>query len=149
MLLASLTMLSLALAPASDTTFTVQRGDRLELSVQNGDITVRTWNRSSMQVETTADEEAQVRRRGGVITLDTGSRHGGEDVDYVITVPAWMDLTLSGVNTSIKVNGSEGAISAQTVEGDVKRASPPFASIIDTSRWWVTPPGPRLQDSEE
>ncbi len=119
MLLASLTMLSLALAPASDTTFTVQRGDRLELSVQNGDITVRTWNRSSMQVETTADEEAQVRRRGGVITLDTGSRHGGEDVDYVITVPAWMDLTLSGVNTSIKVNGSEGAISAQTVEGDV------------------------------
>lgn len=37
----------------------------------------------------------------------------------------------------------------ETVEGDVKRAIPPFASIIDTSRWWVTPPGPRLQDSEE
>jgi Uma2 family endonuclease len=37
----------------------------------------------------------------------------------------------------------------ETIEGDVKRALPPFASIVDTSRWWVTPPGPRLQDSEE
>jgi Uma2 family endonuclease len=36
-----------------------------------------------------------------------------------------------------------------TVEGNVKRAIPPFASIVDTSRWWVAPPGPRLQDSEE
>jgi Uma2 family endonuclease len=37
----------------------------------------------------------------------------------------------------------------ETVEGDVKREIPPFASTVDTCRWWVTPPGPRLQDSEE
>lgn len=118
MLLAPLTMLSLVLAPAPDTTFTVQRGDRLELKVQNGDITVRSWNRSAVQVETGGDDQTRVQRRGGVISLDD-ARHGGEDVDYVVTVPAWMDLTLSGVNTSIKVTGSEGAISAETVEGDV------------------------------
>jgi DUF4097 and DUF4098 domain-containing protein YvlB len=119
-LLTSLTLLSLALAPAPDTSFTVQRGERLELSVQNGDITIRTWNRNTVEVETTSDDETRVRRRGGVISLDTDSRHAGDDVDYTVTVPAWMDLTLSGVNTGIKVTGSEGAISAETVEGDVE-----------------------------
>lgn len=119
MLLTTLTLLSLALAPAADTSFTVQRGERLELSVQNGDITVRAWNRNTVEVETSSDDEPRVRRRGGVISLSTDLR-GGEDVDYTITVPAWMDLTLSGVNTGIKVTGSEGAISAETVEGDVE-----------------------------
>jgi DUF4097 and DUF4098 domain-containing protein YvlB len=113
-------MLSLALAPAPDTTFTVQRGERLELSVQNGDITVRAWNRNAIRVETSGDEAAIVRRRGSVIGLDSESRRRGDDVDFVITVPAWMDLTLSGVNTGIKVTGSEAAISAETVEGDVE-----------------------------
>ena len=28
----------------------------------------------------------------------------------------------------------------ETVEGDVRRAIPPFESVIDTTRWWVTPP---------
>ena len=120
MLLASLTMLSLAFAPAPDTTFTVQRGERLELSLQNGDITIRAWNRNAVAVQTSDDEAAIVRRRNGVIGLDTDGHRRGDDVDYVITVPAWMDLTLSGVNTTIKVTGSQGAISAETVEGDVE-----------------------------
>ena len=119
MLLASLAMLSLALAPASDTTFGVQRGERLELSLQNGDITVRTWSRNSVEVRTSTSAETTVRRRGGVIELDTDTRHAGDDVDYEITVPTWMDLTLEGVNTDIKVTGSDAAISAETVEGDV------------------------------
>ena len=119
MLLASLAVLSLAIAPASDTTFSVQRGERLELSVQNGDITVRTWSRNAVEVRTSSDAETTIRRRGGAIELDTDSRHPGEDVDYEITVPAWMDLTLEGVNTDIRVRGSTAAISAQTVEGDV------------------------------
>ena len=119
MLLTSLTLLSLALAPASDTSFAVQRGERLELRVQNGDITVRAWNRSTVEVATSSEGETRVRRRGGVISLDTDSEHSGEDVDYTISVPAWMDLTLSGVNTGIRITGSEAAISAETVEGDV------------------------------
>lgn len=120
MLLTSLTLLSLAVAPAADTSFAVQRGERLELRVQNGDITVRAWNRSTVEVATSSEGDTRVRRRGGVISLDTESEHSGEDVDYTISVPAWMDLTLSGVNTGIKVTGSEAAISAETVEGDVE-----------------------------
>jgi DUF4097 and DUF4098 domain-containing protein YvlB len=118
-LLASLAVLSLAVAPASDTTFTVQRGERLELSVQNGDITVRAWNRNAVEVRTSTSGETSVRRRGGVIELDTDTRRPSDDVDYESTVPAWMDLTLEGMNTDIRVTGSDAAISAQTVEGDI------------------------------
>ena len=28
----------------------------------------------------------------------------------------------------------------EIVEGDVRRPLPPFASLIDTARWWVSPP---------
>ncbi len=125
MLLASLTLLSLAAAPPTDTTFTVQRGERLELSRQNGDITVRAWNRNTVQVQVSGGDDddedrggVTVRRRAGVIRFDDRGRPG-DDADYTIMVPAWMDLTLDGVNTTIRVTGSEAAISAQTVEGDV------------------------------
>jgi Uma2 family endonuclease len=29
---------------------------------------------------------------------------------------------------------------ALTLEGDVRRAIPPFGSVVDTSRWWISPP---------
>jgi DUF4097 and DUF4098 domain-containing protein YvlB len=121
-LLATLAAMTLALASQADTSLTAQRGDRLDLSVHSGDITIRTWNRSTVEVHASDDARAVLNRHGSVISVGTeGRRHGPDDgVDFEITVPTWMDLTLGGVNTDIRITGSDGAITAETVEGDVE-----------------------------
>ena len=68
MLLALLAVLSVSPAPAADTTITVQRGDRLEMSVHSGNITIRTWNRSAVQARGgDDDDQVTVRRRGTTV----------------------------------------------------------------------------------
>lgn len=122
MLLSTLAAISLAFAPQADTSITVQRGDRVELSVHWGDITVHTSNRNTLEVRASDEARAVISRHGNVVSVGTeGRRHGPADgVDFELTVPVWMDLSLNGVNTDIRVTGSQGAINAQTVEGDVE-----------------------------
>lgn len=118
-----LTLLFTALlAPNADTTFTVQRGQRLEISAFAGSITVRTWNRDQVRVtgETGSKDELEVEARGSVITVETTGRWGpASDADIVVTMPAWMAVAASGVETDITIEGCKCAIRAETVSGDV------------------------------
>src|SRR2546430_12021584 len=43
-------------------------------------------------------------------------------VDYTINAPAWMPLNLSGVSTDVEVDGTQAAVTAETVHGEVKRS---------------------------
>ncbi len=57
---------------------------------------------------------------GSTLTLRAGSRHGAPSVvDFDITVPQDMALTLSGTYTEIEVDGVRGAINAETVDGSI------------------------------
>jgi len=87
-LLALLAVLSLASAPAADTTVTVQRGDRLEMSVHTGDITIHTWSRSVVQARGGDGDAVVIVRRGTTIAIGSAQRRhgGGNDTDYDITV---------------------------------------------------------------
>ena len=49
-----------------------------------------------------------------------GRRGPSQLVEYDITVPTSMALALSGVYTDISVDGSQGEVTAETVEGSVK-----------------------------
>ncbi len=122
MLLPILAILSLTGPAGADTSFAVQRGDRLEVAVHTGDVTVRAWDRNTVQVRTSDDGRVSVNRHGGVIRLGAETRrHGSADgVDYEISAPAWMALSLTGVNSDIRVTGSNADVTAQTVEGDVE-----------------------------
>jgi len=74
--------------------------------------------------------EAEARRSGrpapapvpeqGTLHVDMVSRGGFPAVvDYTITVPQWMALRLSGMETDITVEGVRSAIEAESVRGDV------------------------------
>lgn len=74
--------------------------------------------------------EAEARRAGrpmpapapeqGTLHIDMVSRGGFPAVvDYTITVPQWMALRLSGMETDITVEGVRSAIEAESVRGDV------------------------------
>ena len=121
MLLVTFTALAFAAAPAQDTVVSVQRGDRLEAENHTGDITVRTWTRNAVMLRArTGGRSVSLQRDEGEVLVELNWEHGSPGrVDYELTVPAWMPLELSGINTSITVLGTQAAISAETVSGSI------------------------------
>lgn len=113
-------------AQAPDTTIAVRAGDRLRISTHEGDITVRVWDRSEVEVRS-AEERGRSRgvkvsRAGGVIVVDgtVGWLGGDDETDLVIRMPAKMAVSANSVEGDITVNGAVGPVSVETVQGDVQ-----------------------------
>ena len=106
-----------------DTTIIVPAGARLDVHPMGGEIIVRTWNRNEVRVraDLSSRQRIEVTHEGSVVKVQTeSSRPGPEIVDYEITVPARMDLSLGGVSVDIDVEGTEGQVDATTVNGDIR-----------------------------
>ncbi|HET8625066.1 MAG TPA: DUF4097 family beta strand repeat-containing protein [Gemmatimonadales bacterium] len=117
---ASLALLASIAMPQADTTFAVERSQRLEVSAHSGAIIIRAWNRNAVRVKAELGPRARltVDQSSATVSVHTrGARSG--PADYDITVPAWMALSLHGVNTSITVDAVQAAIRAETVNGDI------------------------------
>jgi DUF4097 and DUF4098 domain-containing protein YvlB len=109
------------LAQSGDTTLAARRGDRLEAENHNGNITVRTWARSDVMLRVSGSRRSvTMDRSGSTISVELEWEHGDPgNASYELTVPAWMPLELSGVNSSIAVTGIRAPISAETVNGSI------------------------------
>jgi DUF4097 and DUF4098 domain-containing protein YvlB len=110
------------LASDTDTTITVQRGQRLELSTHSGDVVIRTWARSAVRVQTSGSSRSHlaIDQTASVINIHSaGGRGGPRDMDYTLTIPTWLAVRLSGVTAEMRLEGVQGSVSAETVEGDV------------------------------
>ena len=119
MLVISALLAALAL-PQVDTTFPVERSQRLEVSVHVGDVAVRAWDRSAVRVRAELGVRSRLavdRTPAAVRVRTSGDR--GEPVKYDITVPSWMAVNLQGVNTGMAVTGVAAAIRVETVNGDI------------------------------
>src|SRR6266436_1020644 len=113
---------ALALTQQTDTTVPVRAGARLEINNFGGEIAVKTWNRNAVRV--VADHSTRDRIRvdasDQLVRVKTeAGRRGPSQIDYAVTVPAWMALNLSGVYTDIKVDGAQNEITAETVQGEI------------------------------
>jgi DUF4097 and DUF4098 domain-containing protein YvlB len=116
-------LLLLALLQQIDSTVPVERGQRLEVSSYAGDITVKTWDRNAVRVqaEPGGRTTVEIDRSATSVTVRTQGRRGPPSlVDLQITVPSWMALDLSGVNTDVSVVGARGPVSVETVQGQVE-----------------------------
>jgi DUF4097 and DUF4098 domain-containing protein YvlB len=110
------------LASDTDTTITVQRGQRLELSTHSGDVVIHTWARSAVRVQTSGSSRSHlaIDQTASVINIHSaGGRRGPLNLDYTLTIPSWMAVRLSGVTAEMRLEGVQGSVSAETVEGDV------------------------------
>lgn len=121
----------------ADSIVPVERGMRLDVRNQSGEIRIDTWNRNEVRVQTVDDEGAfTVEQSGSVVRVrpaqgrwrrertGRGERFEWDENDdgyarFVITVPAYLDLSLRGVETSIVAHGVGGNFSAETVEGAI------------------------------
>jgi DUF4097 and DUF4098 domain-containing protein YvlB len=122
MLTTLVTLAALALAQQTDTTVPVRSGARLEINNFGGEIAVKTWNRNAVRVvaDHSSRDRIQVDASDQVVRVKTEpGRRGPAQIDYAVTVPAWMALNLSGVYTDIRVDGAQNEITAETVQGEV------------------------------
>jgi DUF4097 and DUF4098 domain-containing protein YvlB len=111
-----------ALSPQStDTTVTVRAGSRLELSSQEGDISVATWSRNAIRIEADNDDDSRIEvdQNGGTVSIRAHHRYGPSEVSWKLTVPADMALDLSSQSGDITVEGTKGEVNLSTVEGKV------------------------------
>jgi len=115
-----------ALAGASqrqtDTTFAVPAGASLSVNNFGGGITVHGWseNRVKVHAEQGRRGRVEVSVVGNTVVIKASSREGAPSViDMDITVPQSMGLTLGGTYADINVDGVQGPISAETVNGEI------------------------------
>ena len=121
-MLLTLALVGLALTQDTDTSFAVRPGMRLDVNNQGGEIIVRagTENRVRLRASHSSRDRVEIEVGGSVVTVRSSGRHGmSQLVDYDITVPKWMAVTLSGVYTDMTVLGTDAEVSAETVEGDI------------------------------
>jgi hypothetical protein len=99
-------------APRTDQTVDVVRGTQLVLASQAGEATIRAWDRDAVRVQAahsarervevqTADNTVRVRARSAA-----GSRGPAGLIDYTITVPRWMPVSLSGTYLAANIEGA-------------------------------------------
>src|SRR5438270_10902719 len=113
----------LALAQQPHATAPVRAGARLEVSNCGGESAVKTWSKSAVRIAAShsSRDRITIDASDQVVRVKSESRRGpSQVVDYEITVPAAMALALSGVYTDISVEGSQGEITAETVQGAIK-----------------------------
>src|SRR3989454_5127218 len=116
------TLAALALTKQTDRPVRGGGGPRLEVHNYGGEIAVKTWSRNAVRVvaDHSSRDRISVDASEQVVRVKTEpGRRGPSQIDYAVTVPAWMALNLSGVYTDIKVEGAKNEITAETVQGEV------------------------------
>jgi DUF4097 and DUF4098 domain-containing protein YvlB len=117
----TLVLLAALAMPQADTTFAVERSQRLEVNTHAGDIVVDAWSRNAVRVrsETRGNGRLSVQSTATAVRVRASGGHGVGTADYEVTVPAWMAVTLQGVNSTMSISGVQAAIRAETVDGDI------------------------------
>ncbi|HKV74052.1 MAG TPA: DUF4097 family beta strand repeat-containing protein [Gemmatimonadales bacterium] len=117
--------LALAAPQASftaDTTVQVQPGSRLEVERVEGAVTVRTWNKSAVQVRAPGGRDAQLRVEvsGRRVTVEVEDEdHDPYDGDLELTVPADMSLSITSQDGDIEVTGAKAELDLETISGSI------------------------------
>jgi hypothetical protein len=113
---------ALLVAAPTDTTVAAERGQRLEVNAFGGEIVVKTWAKNAVRLQADPEgrTEVTITKTGSTISVRAEGRRGpASDVDMELTVPVWMALDLSGVNTDVTVQGTRASIEVETVQGEV------------------------------
>jgi hypothetical protein len=116
------------------------------VETQGGDITVRAWDRNQVRVQASHSRRTHVNVQvsGAVVVLEAEADRGPANmVDYTLTVPAWMALNLNGMYSTIDVTGVRGAVSAETLEGDITVKGPAESLKLESVQGRIIAEGAR------
>jgi DUF4097 and DUF4098 domain-containing protein YvlB len=111
-----------SLGSSADTTISVPRGTELQVANFAGEVTVRSWEKNAVRIQTQANgkDRVIVKEADLVLLVKAYSKKAVQrSVDLEITAPSWMNLVISGVNTDVNIEGTKGRVRVDTVHGDI------------------------------
>jgi DUF4097 and DUF4098 domain-containing protein YvlB len=121
-MLAAVVLSMMVLAP-TDQTVPVTKGTKLEVNNFAGDVNVKVWDKDAVRVEVNHSdrETVDIRQEEGVVRVRGRSTRGGppRSLDYTITVPAWMAVSVSGTYADVTLEGVGGDVTVETTRGDI------------------------------
>lgn len=109
--------------PKADQTVPVTKGMRLAVNNFAGSIAVRTWEKDAVRVEAehSTRDRINVRTTEAVLRVSASSERGpSRTIDFTLTVPRWIPVSLNGTYVDIDLEGIQGEVTAETVGGDVR-----------------------------
>ena len=115
-------ILALMVLVPTDQTVQVQKGTKLDISNFAGDVNIKAWDKDAVRVEVNHSDRETVDIKQGEQTLTIRSRSvrgGPRSLDYTISVPAWMSITVSGTYADVTMDGVGGDVAVDTTRGDI------------------------------
>jgi putative adhesin len=106
----------------TDQTTPVQKGIRLDVQNFAGEVVVKVWDKDAVRVQAEHSDRmtVDIRQTDQALVVRSHSRTGPpRSLDYTITVPAWMPVSVSGNYTDVTMEGVGGDVTIETVRGDV------------------------------
>jgi DUF4097 and DUF4098 domain-containing protein YvlB len=116
-------ILALMVITPTDQTVPVAKGTKLDINNFAGDVAIKVWDRDAVRVEVNHSDREIVDIKPGDQTLSIRSRsvRGGPPraLDYAITVPKWMAISVSGTYADVIMDGVGGDVTVETTRGDI------------------------------
>src|SRR3954465_750203 len=133
MLAATLLLAAMAITP-TDQTVQVTKGTKLDINNFAGDVNIKVWDKDSVRVEVNNSDRETVDIKQGdqTVTIRSRSLRGGRprSLDYTISVPSWMPITVAGTYADVTMAGVGGDVSVEAAHGGVKvRGGSGFGSL--------------------
>jgi DUF4097 and DUF4098 domain-containing protein YvlB len=118
-----LILATMILAP-TDQTIQVSKGTKLDVNNFAGDVNIKVWDKDAVRVEVNHSDREVVDIKPGeqALTVRSRSVRGGppRSLDYAITVPKWMGISVSGTYADVTLDGVGGDVTVDTTRGDIK-----------------------------
>src|SRR5947209_4641026 len=132
-MLAEIVFAVMALTP-TDQTVNVTKGTKLDVNNFAGDVNIKVWDKDAVRVEVNNSdrETVDVKQGDQTVTIRSRSLRGGRprSLDYTISVPAWMAITVAGTYADVNMEGVGADVTVETTHGDVKvRGGSGFVSL--------------------
>ena len=120
----SILLVAMMAVTPTNQTVQVAKGTKLEVNNFAGDVNIKTWDKDAVRVEVNHSDREIVDIKQGEQTLSVRSRsvRGGppRSLDYAITVPKWMAISVAGTYADVTLDGVGGDVAIETTRGDIK-----------------------------
>jgi len=132
-MLGTLLVAMMAITP-TDQTVQVAKGTKLDINNFAGDVIVKVWDKDAVRVEVNNSdrETVDIKQVEQSLRIRSRSTRGGppRSLDYTISVPSWMAISVAGTYADVNLDGVGGDVSVETTHGDVKvRGGSGFVSL--------------------
>jgi DUF4097 and DUF4098 domain-containing protein YvlB len=116
-------LLALMAVIQTDQTVQVQKGTRLDISNFAGDVSIKVWDKDAVRVQVSHSDREVIDIKPAEHTLQIRSHNRmgpPRSLDYEITVPGWMPITVTGTYADVTMDGVGGDVSVESTSGDIK-----------------------------